>query len=297
MWKIKNRNFMNNLLKVLASAIGFFVMMIIPVSCDSDEATDPTPDFTITGKVFINSYFNDADGAHEAGTEILEFKADGTVVKYSLFCLLAGDYLQMLDRQDTGRYTAVESAVMFAWKDTVEIATIIADGDKPMLRLREDGEFKLSDLSAEGNVKRFARIHTHDMLVPLVKPGDSLLVLTPESRYFVCSDRRSFVLNVDSLSGSHATNNQTVNFRITGIPGDFVMSESSGVIYLMRFGTMGYAPVDKEMADSNPENVVAVLVCDGSAADFTLASPSVVKNFPEGKNIHTRFAKLKPLLY
>ncbi len=288
---------MNNLLKVLASAIGFFVMMIIPVSCDSDEATDPTPDFTITGKVFINSYFNDADGAHEAGTEILEFKADGTVVKYSLFCLLAGDYLQMLDRQDTGRYTAVESAVMFAWKDTVETAAIIADGDKPMLRLREDGEFKLSDLSAEGNVKRFTRIHTHDMLDPLVKPGDSLLVLTPESRYFVCSDRRSFVLNVDSLSGSHATNNQTVNFRITGIPGDFVMSESSGVIYLMRFGTMGYAPVDKEMADSNPENVVAVLVCDGSAADFTLASPSLVKEFQDGSETHTRFAKLKPLLY
>lgn len=297
MWKIKNRNFMNNLLKVLASAIGFFVMMIIPVSCDSDEATDPTPDFTITGKVFINSYFNDADGAHEAGTEILEFKADGTVVKYSLFCLLAGDYLQMLDRQDTGRYTAVESAVMFAWKDTVETAAIIADGDKPMLRLREDGEFKLSDLSAEGNVKRFTRIHTHDMLDPLVKPGDSLLVLTPESRYFVCSDRRSFVLNVDSLSGSHATNNQTVNFRITGIPGDFVMSESSGVIYLMRFGTMGYAPVDKEMADSNPENVVAVLVCDGSAADFTLASPSLVKEIQDGSETHTRFAKLKPLLY
>ncbi len=297
MWKIKNRNFMNNLLKVLAFAIGFFVMMIIPVSCDSDEATDPTPDFTITGKVFINSYFNDADGAHEAGTEILEFKADGTVVKYSLFCLLAGDYLQMLDRQDTGRYTAVESAVMFAWKDTVETAAIIADGDKPMLRLREDGEFKLSDLSAEGNVKRFTRIHTHDMLDPLVKPGDSLLVLTPESRYFVCSDRRSFVLNVDSLSGSHATNNQTVNFRITGIPGDFVMSESSGVIYLMRFGTMGYAPVDKEMADSNPENVVAVLVCDGSAADFTLASPSLVKEFQDGSETHTRFAKLKPLLY
>ncbi len=297
MWKIKNRNFMNNLLKVLAFAIGFFVMMIIPVSCDSDEATDPTPDFTITGKVFINSYFNDADGAHEAGTEILEFKADGTVVKYSLFCLLAGDYLQMLDRQDTGRYTAVESAVMFAWKDTVETAAIIADGDKPMLRLREDGEFKLSDLSAEGNVKRFTRIHTHDMLDPLVKLGDSLLVLTPESRYFVCSDRRSFVLNVDSLSGSHATNNQTVNFRITGIPGDFVMSESSGVIYLMRFGTMGYAPVDKEMADSNPENVVAVLVCDGSAADFTLASPSLVKEFQDGSETHTRFAKLKPLLY
>ena len=88
-----------------------------------------------------------------------------------------------------------------------------------------------------------------------------------------------------------------MNFRITGIPEDFVMSESSGVIYLMRFGTMGYAPVDKEMADSNPENVVAVLVCDGSAADFTLASPSLVKEFQDGSETHTRFAKLKPLLY
>ncbi|MBQ6561933.1 MAG: hypothetical protein IJL84_06260, partial [Paludibacteraceae bacterium] len=232
---------MNNLLKVLASAIGFFVMMIIPVACDSENETDSTPDFTITGKVFVNSYFNDADGSHEAGTEILEFKTDGSVVKYSLFCLLAGDYLQMLDRQDTGKYTAVESAVVLVWKDTFETAAIINEMNAPMLRLVEDGEFKLSELSAEGNVKRFTRTHTHDMLDPLVKPGDSLLVLTPETRYFVCSDKHSFVLNIDSVSGSHANNNQTVNFRITGIPGDFVLSEASGSVYLMRFGTMGYA--------------------------------------------------------
>lgn len=288
---------MNNLLKVLALAIGFLVMTIIPVACDKDEDSVSKQDFSIVGKVFVNSYFNDADGSHEAGTEILEFKADGTVVKYSLFCFLAGDYLQMLDRQDTGRYTAVESAVMFAWKDTVETAAIIADGENPILRLTDDGDFSISELSAEGNVKRFTRTHTHDMLDPLVKPGDSLLVLTPESRYFVCSDKRSFVMNIDSLSGSHANNNQTVNFRIAGIPGDFVLSEASGSVYLMRFGTMGYAPVDKEIADSNPENVVAVLVCDGSAANYTLASPSLAKDFPGGKDTHTRFAKLKPLLY
>ncbi len=288
---------MNNLLKVLALAIGFLVMTIIPVACDKDEDPVSKQDFSIVGKVFVNSYFNDADESHEAGTEILEFKTDGSVVKYSLFCLLAGDYLQMLDRQDTGKYTAVESAVVLVWKDTFETAAIIEEMNAPMLRLEEDGEFKLSDLSAEGNVKRFTRTHTHDMLDPLVKPGDSLLVLTPESRYFVCSDRHSFVMNIDSLSGSHANKNQTVNFRIAGIPGDFVLSEASGSVYLMRFGTMGYAPVDKEIADSNPENVVAVLVCDGTSADFTLASPSVVKNFPEGKDTHTRFAKLKPLLY
>lgn len=288
---------MNNLLKVLALAIGFLVMTIIPVACDKDEDSVSKQDFSIVGKVFVNSYFNDVDGAHEAGTEILDFKADGTVVKYSLFCLLAGDYLQMLDRKDTGRYTAVESAVMFAWKDTVETAAIIADGENPILRLTDDGDFSISELSAEGNVKRFTRTHTHDMLDPLVKPGDSLLVLTPESRYFVCSDRHSFVMNIDSLSGNHANNNQTVGFRIAGIPGDFVLSEASGSVYLMRFGTMGYAPVDKEMAESNPENVVAVLVCDGSAADFTLASPSLVKDFQDGRETHTRFAKLKPLLY
>lgn len=288
---------MNNLLKVLALAIGFLVMTIIPVACDKDEDPVSKQDFSIVGKVFVNSYFNDADGSHEAGTEILEFKTDGSVVKYSLFCLLAGDYLQMLDRQDTGKYTAVESAVVLVWKDTFETAAIIEEMNAPMLRLVEDGEFKLSDLSAEGNVKRFTRTHTHDMLDPLVKPGDSLLVLTPESRYFVCSDKRSFILNIDSVSGSHKNKNQTVNFRIAGIPGDFVLSEASGSVYLMRFGTMGYVPVDKEMADSNPENVVAVLVCDGTFADFTFASPSVVKNFPEGKDTHTRFAKLKPLLY
>lgn len=295
--KNKNRNFMNNLLKVLASAIGIFVMMIIPVACDNEEDPDSAPDFTITGKIFVNFYFYEAEDVHEAGTEILEFKADGTVVKYSLFCFLAGDYLQMLDRQDTGRYSSVESAVMFAWKDTVETAAIIADGNKPMLRLEEEGDFKLSDLSAEGNIKQFTRIHTHDILDPLVKPGDSLLTVISGVRYFACSNRHSFIMNIDSVSGSHVNKDQKVCFRITGIPGDFVMSEASGSVYLMRFGTMGYAPVDKELADSNPDNVVAVLICDGSTADYTLASPSLAKDFPGGKDIHTRFAKLKPMLY
>ena len=80
---------MNNLLKVLALAIGFLVMTIIPVACDKDEDPVSKQDFSIVGKVFVNSYFNDADESHEAGTEILEFKTDGSVVKYSLFCLLA----------------------------------------------------------------------------------------------------------------------------------------------------------------------------------------------------------------
>ena len=288
---------MNNLLKILAWAIGFYVMAIIPVACESVDDSDAKHDYTIPGKVFVNSYFNNADGAHEAGSEILEFKLDGMVVKYSLFCILAGDYLQMLDRQDTGRYTAVESAVMIMWEDTTETAAIIDGGDIPMLRLPDDGLFKCSDMSAEGLVKQFSRIHTHDMLDPLVKPGDSLLTVTSDTRYFACSDRHSFILTVDSVYGSHAEGDQTVKFRISGIPGDFVMSEASGSIYLMRFGTMGYAPVDKELAESNPESVVAVLVCDGTAPNYTLASPSVVKDFQGGEDTHTRFAKLKPLLY
>ena len=60
---------------------------------------------------------------------------------------------------------------------------------------------------------------------------------------------------------------------------------------------MGYAPVDKELAERNPESVVAILVCDGTAPNYTLASPSVVKDFQGGEGTHTRFAKLKPLLY
>ena len=288
---------MNKLLKILAFAIGFCVVTIIPVACESEEEPDPLQDFSIPGKVFVNSYFNSANGAHEAGSEILEFKLDGTVVKYSLFCILAGDYLQMLDRQDTGRYTAVESAVMIMWKDTMETASIIEGVDAPMLRLPDDGLFKYSEMSAAGHVKQFSRIHTHDMLDPLVKPGDSLLTVTADSRYFACSDRRSFILTVDSVYGSHAEGNQAVNFRISGIPGDFVMSEASGSVYLMRFGTMGYAPVDKELAETNPESVVAILVCDGTAPNYTLASPSVVKDFQGGEDTHTRFAKLKPLLY
>lgn len=288
---------MNKLLKILAWAIGFYIVAIIPVACESVDDSESNLDYTIPGKTFVNSYFHNTDGAHEAGSEILEFKQDGMVVKYSLFCILAGDYLQMLDRQDTGRYTAVESAVMIMWEDTTETAAIIDGGDNPMLRLPEDGLFKCSDMSAEGLIKQFSRIHTHDMLDPLVKPGDSLLTVTGDTRYFVCSDRRSFILTVDSVYGSHAEGNQSVKFRISGIPGDFVMSETSGSIYLMRFGTIGYAPVDKEMAETNPGSVVAILVCDGTAPNYTLASPSLVKSFQGGKDTHTRFAKLKPLLY
>lgn len=290
---------MNNLLKILAFAIGYFVVMIIPVACSSEEEPNPEQqDYDVTGKTYVNSYFNNVDGAHEAGTVILDFKSDGTVVKYNLFCILAGDYLQMLDVQDVGRYTSMGGdAVMFIWEDEMETATMLDYDNEIKIRMPSEGIFECSDLSAEGLVTQFQRIHKHDMLDPLVKSGDSLLKVTEDGRYFVCSNRRSFILTVDSISGSHANNNQVVSFRIAGIPGDFVMSEASGSIYLMRFGTMGYAPVDKELAESNPGNVVAILVCDGTAADYTLASPSLVKSFQGGEDTHTRFAKLKPLLY
>lgn len=289
---------MNNLLKILAFAIGYLVLMIIPVACVSVEEPDSEPDYDVTGKTYVNSYFNTKDGAHEAGTIILDFQSDGVVVRYDLFCILAGDYLQMLDVQDVGRYSNMGGdAVMFIWEDEMETATFLNYDKEMKIRMPTEGIFECSDLSAEGLVTQFQRIHKHDMLDPLVKSGDSLLTVSEDTRYFACSDKRSFVFTVDSVSGSHANNNQVVSFRIAGIPGDFSMSEASGSIYLMRFGTMGYAPVDKDMAETNPGNVVAILVCDGTAADYTLASPSLVKSFQGGEDTHTRFAKLKPLLY
>ena len=296
--KNKNRNIMNNLLKILASAIGFFVFMIVPVACGSEEEPESTSDFTFPGKVFVNSYFNNADGSHEAGSEILEFLSDGYVVKSTLFCILAGDYLQLLDCQETGRYTNMgDDAVMYIWEDEMEVATLSDIDGKMEIHMPEYGVFECSDLTSEGIITQFKRVHKHDMLDPMVKTGDSLVTVSKDSRYFICSNRRSLVINIDSVSGSHANNNQVVSFRIAGIPGDFCMSEASGSIYLMRFGTMGYAPVDKDLAETNPENVVAILVCDGSTPNYTLASPSLIKNFQGGKDTHTRFAKLKPLLY
>ena len=65
---------MNKLLKILAFAIGYFVVMIIPVACVSVEEPDSEPDYDVTGKTYVNSYFNTANGAHEAGTIILEIQ-------------------------------------------------------------------------------------------------------------------------------------------------------------------------------------------------------------------------------
>ncbi len=288
---------MNKLLNVLASAVGCLVAAMFTVACSSEDDQVMKFDFDIKGKVFVHSYEDESAEAHVAGTEILEFKTSDSVVRYNLFCILAGDYLKMDDYEERGQYGVVDNAVVISLGDSMTTAKLFVNNEGlPVLNWPGLGEYVYSDLTVDGNQKMFNRLHTHNLVDPRVKDADSILTVEKKGRYFGCSDRKSFVMNVDSLSGSHATNNQIVSFTISGIPGQFVLSEATGNIYLMRFGTMAYAPVDKEMADSNPKDVVAILMCDDKFSDYTLVTPSLVNGF-KNTNVHTIFAKLNPLLY
>lgn len=294
--KIKNRNFMNNLRNLLALTIGVFVTAIIPVAC-TEEESEPVEDFNIKGKLFEYSYLNVEDGIHEAGTEILEFKSNDSVVRYNMFCILVGDYLQMSDYEEKGRYGVVGNAVMIGLGDSLATAAIYENNEgAPMLNWPNEGHYKLSELSVEGQRKQFERLHTHNRVEPIVRLGDSLLTVSENGRYLGCVDQKSFIINVSSVSGSHASNDQTVKFTIRNIPGEFVLSEASGFVYLMKFGSMAYSPVDKEMAESNPKDVVLTLKCDGTVDDYTLACPYLDKSF-KGEKSHVMFATLNPKLY
>lgn len=288
---------MNNLLKGLASAFGFFVAALIPVACSSvEDDKEPEPDFDIKGKVFVNSYEEEDKDVHVAGTEILEFKTSDSVVRYNLFCILAGDYLRLYDYEERGRYGVLENAVMIGLGDSLTTAKIYINSENmPVLNWPGLGEYEYSKLSVEGNKKRFERVHKHNVVDPVVKPGDSILVVDKGNRYLVCHDRKSFILNVDSVSGSHADNNQYVSFTITGIPGEFSFSEAKGNMYLMKFGSMAYAPVNKELAESNPKDIVLVLLHNDKVQNYTIASPSEVEEFTYEN--HSKIAKLKPQLY
>ncbi len=287
---------MNKLLNVLASAVGCLVAAMFTVACSSEDDQVMKFDFDIKGKVFVNSYFETENGIHEAGTEILEFKTNDSVVRYNLFCFLAGDYLQFYDYEERGRYGVVENSVMIGLGDSMTTAKIFYNTENvPVINWPGLGDYICSNLSVTANKKDFESAHSHELLDPVVKLADSLLTVVKGERYIASIGKRSFVFDVDSVSGSHATNNQTVKFRISNIPGEFVMSEATGYTYLMKFGTMAYAPVDKETAESDPDNIVVILNCDGNTPDCTLVSPSVDKNFKG--NLVTKFAKLNPRLY
>ncbi len=289
---------MNKLQKILVAAVSLLSLTVIPVACtEEDETKTETPlvNFNVKGKNFVSSYFNSENGEHDAGTDLLEFKSDSVVIHHNWFCILIGDYLQLLDTEVEGRYTVNGNTVLLAWEDKLEVASVIAEADNVALRIGKES-FQYSQLSVAAHSNRFKTLHAHDLLDPVVKPADSLVTVAPGDRFLVELDRRSFILTIDSVAGSNAYNDQNVTFRISDTPGDFKMSESAGSIYLMRFGSMGYAPVDKEMAESNPNDVVFSLVTNNAAANYTLAAPSVDKTIKGSAN-HTKFVRLKPLLY
>lgn len=282
---------MDKLLKILA----FLAVVFLPVACSDDDAENQSHEnFDIKGKVFINSYFNEDVDIHEAGAEIIEFRTNDTVVQYNLFCLLVGDYIQMFDYQEKGRYGVVGNTVMIGLGDSLQTSVIYFDKGNPMLRSSDQTLYSYSDMTVAGLKKQFERLHTHDILEPLVIPADSLLKLEQGGRYLVRSESKSFVINIDSLSGSHAAKNQFVTFSVSGVPGQISITEETGDVYMMKFGNKAYMPVNKEIAEEEPEKIVFVLMCDGTTGDFTIASPSVADNFKGNKAI-TKFATLNGL--
>lgn len=285
---------MNNLLKLLASfaAVAFTTLMHVSCSEESDEILN----YNIAGKVFEKSTVDNENGDHEATTMLLKFNADSTVVRYNMFCYLIGDYITVTDLSDTASYRVEGNAVTILRQSDTLISTITESEDVTYLRVPVDGLFTSTTMTVGGHIKQFERIHNHESLDPLIKNGDTLITVAKGDRYLACTGKRSYVLDIDSVSGTNANHDQYVSFTVEGIPGNFVMSEASGNVYLMKFGTMGCAPVDKMMAELQPKDVVFELVCDGSAPEFTFIAPSLDTNL-NGEKLPTKFAKLDDKIY
>lgn len=286
---------MNNLLKVLASFVAVVMATLMHVSC-SDDGFDEPANYDIVGKVFVQSSINIKDGNHEDNTTVLCFYPDSTVVRYNMFCYLIGDYITVTDLSDTASYRVEGNAVTILRQSDTLISTITESEDVTYLRVPMDGLYTSSDMTVRGHIQHFERIHDHASLDPLVKPGDSLITVAKGDRYVACIGNRSYIMSIDSVSGSHETADQYVSFRVNGIPGSFSMSEADGTIYLMKFGSMGCAPIDKSMADMSPKDIVFSLCCDGSTPSCTFISPILDKSFA-GEKLPTRFAKLNDKIY
>ncbi len=92
-----------------------------------------------------------------------------------------------------------------------------------------------------------------------------------EGKYHASNPNKSFYFSVTEIAGSLIEKNQYVVVKIDGY--EYVLSDA-GASYLMWTEENGFETVSKKVADANAKDVVMVLACANSTADFTIVSPT-----------------------
>lgn len=100
---------------------------------------------------------------------------------------------------------------------------------------------------------------------------DESIQVVAGGKYYAKNPNKNFYFSVQEVSGSYADKNQFVIVRIDG--SDYVLSDE-GDSYLM-WTPNGFITANKKTADANSKDVVMILACANSTADYTITSPRV----------------------
>lgn len=115
----------------------------------------------------------------------------------------------------------------------------------------------------------------------------SAIQVVAGEKYTATNQNVSFDFTVLSVEGSYLTKNQVVRFEIDGI--EYVLSDA-GTSYLMWNGNGGFECVNKVVADANAKDIVMILACANSSADYTITSATANTTLFNAGAIETLFS-------
>ena len=101
----------------------------------------------------------------------------------------------------------------------------------------------------------------------------------------------SFTFKVTSVAGHFADKSQVVAIEVQQSGKNFKCELSdAGTSYLMWTEANGFEAVGKKVADANAKNIVMVLACANSTADYTITSGTVNTTLASAGAVKTLFS-------
>lgn len=263
---------MNKLLKSFIATIGAATFALWVASCSEEEVVKEE-DLEIAGKVFVDSYSVNSDEEHSSSIEAYEFTNKGTFSNRSWFCYFAGEYITLFDNEETGMYTIKDNNISLAYPTYVKTGKVQKFGDKLYLKIDDGYEFSETEKTIMTLSDEFRRAHEHKHILDVVKNAATSITVSVAQKFIVENNRKSFLVNIDSISGSLAEKNQLVHFSINNVPGNFKLSDAER--YLVRIGP-GFATTDESYALEAPQDILLVL---SDVKEFTLVSATSIEAF------------------
>lgn len=278
-----NRKFMDKLLKSFISTIITTSVVLFSASCESVKETVEEP-INIGGVVFVDAYQIDSVDNHVAGIETFEFTEKGKFSNRTLFCYLAGEYWS-LDSTVSGMYSIKGNYVTLIYPTDIKTATVKRIGDSLVLDIDDHGSFSESEKTVQTLYSEFMKSHSENFMGSVIEKAKDSITIVPNLRFLVENNETSYIITIDSISGTLKEKNQEVEFHIENVPGSFKLSDDGGR-YLVRIGTSGVATTNDDYLKEAPENVIFTLSKD---SEFTLVSPKFVESI-KNKAKPTKFA-------